>query len=369
MSSIVVPHPSNTPGMFALAKPLRPPHRGHQRPQSPRCGTRSRIPRPPTTITLVERRLPIPPSVDQPHGKSKAEPQLISQVTSSPPSTPKGDPVPPEVTSNSTPTAAHATGRSVPSRRSRHKSTHAAIVPGTQSPSPETTGAVHPPPPVKQLLPSAPIAVPNRRAQTPPRRQMARSDPSFSKLTINTGLAAPKQPRKDKRRKNKPKPNSDSSLPLAEWDFPAPSNSDDEADGDDDEPSTPVRQTGRNDRSWLDAFNDGPKTAPLQSAATQSQFPFSFPNRSRTKTPMGGNLFASVTPPRLGRPEHRRAPSQPASLSRATGSDGIFQFSEDEGGRSTPSTEVRKKMALLFGSTSLGTPSPASRKTLKQRER
>ncbi|KIJ36916.1 hypothetical protein M422DRAFT_260539, partial [Sphaerobolus stellatus SS14] len=133
MSGIVVAHPTNTPGVFALAKPLRTPQRGHPRSQSPRCSPRNRVPRPP--VERPSRHFPTPP-----RGRPEQQPS-------------------PEATVESKSTDSPSPVRITPRRRKQSPA---------DSPSPETPAPV--PASAKPLLPSAPIAVPDhRRASTPPR--------------------------------------------------------------------------------------------------------------------------------------------------------------------------------------------------------
>ncbi|KAF8524307.1 hypothetical protein BU17DRAFT_84904 [Hysterangium stoloniferum] len=377
----VVPHPTNTPGMLTVAKPIRQQPRG-QRSQSPRLPPRGRFHRPTQDLTSVgvpaqpqqQQQQPVSPRHSNPPAAPVAPSILGAAMVVADQESPAVIPTPQAPTAPPLAIAAHPTGRT---RRSRHKSTPTATIQDHSADN--TVMNILPrepsPTPVKPLMASAPIPVPERRrAQTPPHRQpMSRSDPALSKLTIQTSLP-PRSTRKEKRRRNKVKrvAADGAALPLAEWDFPAPGDSEEEEDED---PVTPIKQTGSNDRAWVNAFNDGPKTAPLQRSATQGQFPFfTFPQRPvapRARTPaLGSTHVLPVTPPRQIRPDHRRAPSQPASLSRATGVEGIFHFSEDEAD-SSPKGQFQKKMAKLFGETGhssapatlgTGTPSPPRKK-------
>lgn len=299
LSNISVhPHPSSTPGLLTLSKPIRQPVRNHQRPQSPRYNPRARV------LEHQQQSRPALHSVSATESISntKTDAKLEQQV-------------------------ATATPQHQRSRSTRHKSTSAAVL--------ETSSA--PVPALAIQRPSEPIPVPDPK-QTPHRghKIISHSDPA--KLTIHTNYNVK---RKDKRRRNKPKSNADGPLPLAEWDYPAPGSSDegeDEERDHDPEPVTPIRHK-INERAW---YSDGPKTAPLQ----------------------GRGQFFFPSNPSATRPEHRRAPSQPASLSRETDGnyprgivDGIFHLSlsDDE-----EIPDVQKKIALLFGAA---TPTPPSRKT------
>ncbi|KAF8591356.1 hypothetical protein K439DRAFT_997071 [Ramaria rubella] len=394
----VVPHPTSTPGLLSLSKPVRPPPRNLQRPQSPRFPPRSRLQhRQAPSVSLADLPSSIVPNLNPARGRSEqlSKVQTEHSGLASPvhmPNTPAPSapvptvplPFPPPHQAAASPEpptlAAQPSGRLARSRRTRHKSTSAVAVPKPSS-SPERSKVACAPSPAKQPQPTAPIAVPERRrAPSPSHKILSRSDP-LSKLTIHTNLASPLKPaRKDKRRRNRAKRITDDGvLPLAEWDFPAPGSSEDE--GDDDEPVTPLRQTGTNDKAWLTTLHDGPKTAPIQPSATSGQFPFfTFPSRAtppRAKTPASMAAHPPTTPPR--RPEHRRAPSQPASLNRTAAVEGMFNLSEDESESLATGTDVREKMALLFGTgnsngsgsplfPSTGTPSP-SRKPKVPRER
>lgn len=393
----VVPHPTNTPGLFAIAKPIRQQPRPLSRPQSPRCTPRGRPHRSQHQHQHPHRHHPhpslnvahFPGTVKEMNASSSDSSQSPSKKTTGAQNedfkavshireAPAG--VPPLATDAQSPQ------RSPRPRRSRHKSTPAvSVVPSTRTLSLEFNSGQPPttpdrsmpeknqenkalsripdtriPSPVQQhpLPPATPIPVPERRRNQSPSHTtpLSKSEPGKSKLTIQT--FSPAQPPKSsrKRRKNKPKRLQDgSNLPLSDWDFPVKESDDDgEAEVEDTEPSSPVRTVPAGRRSWL---NDGPKTAPLE--PSRQQFPFfTFPTRasprSRTPAPRSVDPFALapaalITPPRQIRSDHRRAPSQPASLSRGTFIDGVFHFSDDEGDRSPVATDIQKKMAMLFG--------------------
>ncbi|GJJ14992.1 hypothetical protein Clacol_009262 [Clathrus columnatus] len=383
----VVPHPTNAPGLFAIAKPIRQQPRPHPRSQSPRCPPRGRLHRsqhqPSQPLLISQSPAAEHISMDvvgkekiqsTPFKKSALTTAISDNHDASTMSHPQQAPdIPPLAF------GAQSTGRYPRTRRSRHKSTPAVSASDPPSDSvpvqhsvvpeglisltvPEKNKMIPSTPPrvvsptCPPLLPSAPIIIPERRRGQSPsfNHQMSKSEPGKTKLSIQT--VSPAQPPKStrKRRKNKTKrPQDGLHLPLAEWDFPARESDEDEAE--DEEPSTPTRQTSNNNRSWL---NDGPKTAPLDPSPQQFPF-FTFPTRAsplRAKTPItsGTSPFpitpgTHVTPLKQIRPGHRRAPSQPASLNRGMFADGVFHFSEDEGDRSPAALEIEKKMALLFG--------------------
>lgn len=391
----VVPHPTNTPGLFAIAKPIRQPSRPHPRSQSPRCSPRGRPHR-------SQHQTQLSPSfalASQP----LSEANVVMDVKEEVHSTTLASPLPkksgshpseharpmshPHQAPGTIPLASDAqattTSRSPRARRSRHKSTPAATIPLNPAVPPDltsqrpitpersTSAKNHeskvlprtPDPriasPTKQqpLSPSNPIPIPERgRGQSLfGKTEMSRSEPGKARLSIQT--LSPVQPPRGtrKRRKNKVKRTQDgATLPLADWDFPV-KDSDDDGEAEEDELTTPIRQHSVNQRAW---FTDGPKTAPLE--PSRQQFPFfTFPLRVSSPSiktsavqPVGLPVLAPaapITPPKHSRPDHRRAPSQPASLNRGAFVDGVFHFSEDEGDRSAGAADIQKKMAVLFG--------------------
>lgn len=361
----VAQHP--TPGLLSLSKPQRQPSRHPQRPQSPRFPPRSRLHRP-ASVSIPDLQsttlfTPDPPrgrshqnnAPTHQHRRSASQVHLPDVTVTSGPDAALPFPTQQHVSSDPPTLAAQPSGRLARSRRARNKSTPAAAVPPNFSP--ERTRAAPAPSPAK--LPSAPIPVPKgRRAASPAHKVLSRSDP-LSKLTIHISPLVTPSKRKDRRHRNKAKRAPDGgALPLADWDFPAPGSSDDDAEDadDDEEPVTPIGQTGANDKAWQRALNDGPRTAPLQPRGAQFPF-FQFPARTspaRTKTP------ALVTPSKLGRQDHRRAPSHPISLGLGSAAlESMFHLSEDEGEALPASADVREKMALLFGTgAGNGTASP-----------
>lgn len=395
LSSIaVVAHPTNTPGLLSLSKPLRPPSRHPPRPQSPRF-PRNRFHRPTASVSVAEFPSNTISTLDPARGrpclptKAQSDQSRSAQVQSTDTVVPAiPEPAEPQQGASPEPPTlvAQPTGRLARSRRSRHRSTPAVA---KSSVSPERSKATRAPSPAKKFEPSAPIPVPERRrGQSPSHKILSRSDP-LSKLTIHTNFSAQHKPgRQEKRRKNRVKRNADEGhLPLAEWDFPAPASSDDEGEGDDDDPVTPIRQTGSNDKAWHAVFHEGPKTAPLPPSVNQGQFTFfTFPLRSnpaspvRTSTPPYNIILGPTTPNKQVRPEHRRAPSQPASFTRGNAVETVFHLSEDEADVLPAGADVHEKMALLFGNgnssgsgsplfPSTGTPSPSPRKHKTPRDR
>ena len=396
LSSIaVVAHPTSTPGLLSLSKPVRPTSRHPQRPHSPRF-PRNRFHRSTTSISVPSPAVSTPDSArgrsHQPSKAQSAQPRSPSQVhpPNTPPSAPpeSATPVAPKEDPSLEPTTlvSHPTGRLARSRRSRHRSTPAIA---KSSISPERGKGTRAQSPSKKYELSAPIPVPERRSeesQALPHKILSRSDP-LSKLTIHTNLSTPlKAARRDKRHRSKVERKSDGAhLPLAEWDFPAPGSSSDEGEGEEGEPVTPTGQTGRNHKSWQTVFQEGPKTAPLPPSVPEGQSSFfTFPPRAnpagpRSKTPP--NVVPGPTAPsRQPRLEHRRVPSQPASFSRGGAVEAVFHWSEDEADVLPVGADVHEKMALLFGNgntsgtgsplfPNTGTPNPSPRKHKAPRDR